>query len=172
MSAFDVENFMNTQVEGANSTKVLPIPECETVCQARDVRLRNPKEDMIVLEIDWEPMDKEVTAKTNRDNPVAKQSLFLDIKDGKLDMREGANAGLGRVRAAVGLNDPNRPFSFSMIKGMTAMCQITHRPDKQTGDIYAEVRKVAHPSAGLGRSKEGSQSASSGAARARAAARG
>jgi hypothetical protein len=70
------------------------------------------------------------------------QDVMLDLTDsGQLDMAKGRNVRLGRLREALDLNAPGRPFSFAMIQGRMAKVKVGHRVDGE--DIYAEVRANA-----------------------------
>jgi hypothetical protein len=69
---------------------------------------------------------------------------MLDLDpNGGLDMAEGKNVGLGRLREALGLNDPTESFSFNMLPGRMAKVRVGHREDSRDPEIkYAEVQAV------------------------------
>ena len=88
-------------------------------------------------------MGGRIEAKTNRKENFARQSLFLDIvTDGMgaitgLDMREGVNVELGRLRAAVGLNGPG--FSFQKFVGRAAHVKVVTDIDERDGTPRSKV---------------------------------
>jgi hypothetical protein len=61
-------------------------------------------------------------------------------------MSKGKNVSLGKLREAVGQNKPGKPWSPAHLNGAQLDVLVTHRADKDTGDIYAEVKRVAAPS--------------------------
>jgi hypothetical protein len=56
----------------------------------------------------------------------------------------GKNIQLGRVRAALGQNDENKPWKFSMLVGAAAKIKVEHSPNLKDPDSpYANVVAVA-----------------------------
>ena len=51
---------------------------------------------------------------------------FTDPDGMGLDFGKGMNVGLGRARAACGLNDPGKPFSWDMFIGKDVKARISH----------------------------------------------
>ena len=50
---------------------------------------------------------------------------------------------MGRLREAVGLNDPDDDFTPSMLEGQAVTVAIKHRPDPDDAStIYSEVKAV------------------------------
>lgn len=147
--SFDTDAFLNSAITGSNSTKVIPCPQGEFLgladkVSARQVQSKDGTETRIVLEINWLIEDDGARQATGREQVSVKQGIFLDLDpQGGLDMGEGKNVGLGRLREALGLNDPSAPFSFNMIPGRMAKLQITHRDDPKDADNkFADVRAV------------------------------
>ena len=154
--SFDISQFMDLSVNEANDTVMRPVPEGEFVGVIVSVepRVWTSKEDSsksgIALDLQWELDDAALKEELGR-TPKVKQGIMLDMaKDGKsLDMGKGMNVGLGRLRAALGLNVPGVPFAFSHLPGRAAKVKVSHRPDANktnpdgTPVVYAEVREVA-----------------------------
>ena len=59
---------------------------------------------------------------------------------GGLDMSAGKNVGLGRLREAVGKNDPDVAFSFHQLPGAAGKVSVTHRLVGE--DTFAEIKAV------------------------------
>lgn len=146
--AFDASAFLNSTVNDASSTTMTPVEEGEYVALAKKVDVRqftgtkDPSKTYTSLDVSWAIDDARQKEVTGMAEPQVRQSIMLDLTEsGNLDMGKGKNVGLGRLREAIGLNQPGRPFSFSMIEGRPAKVFVTHRTD---GDnIYAEIKKVA-----------------------------
>src|SRR5271163_4798164 len=108
---FDADSFLNSVVTGSNSTKVVPCPigEYPAVIEkiaARQWQSQDGTKTGVALDVTWSIEDDEAKAATGRDVVTSRQGLMLDLTpDGAVDMGEGKNVGLGRLRAAVGLND-------------------------------------------------------------------
>jgi hypothetical protein len=73
-----------------------------------------------------------------------RQGIMLDLTpDGGVDTTEGKNVPLGRLRAAVGLNDPSVEFAFNQLPGRMAKVKVSQRPDDRDPEIvYAQVDAV------------------------------
>ncbi len=152
--SFDPNQFLDMQVTEANDTVMRPVPEGEFVGVITEVKPRewsskDGSKAGITLDVQWELDDPVLKEELGR-QPKVKQGVMLDLaKDGKsLDMGKGMNVGLGRLRAALGLNNPGQPFSFSQLPGRAAKVKVTHRadPEKTNPDgsavVYAEVKEV------------------------------
>jgi hypothetical protein len=149
MTTFDPTAFLNQTFEDANSTVSVPVPESEPLAIADKVDLntwqkRDGSASGLKLDIVWDIQDAEILAMLDRPKATVRQSIMLDLTDsGQLDFGKGKNVQLGRLRAALDLNEPGKPFSFAMIQGRMGKVSVKHRID---GDqIYAEVKGVAHP---------------------------
>lgn len=153
ISSFDADAFLNTGVEGANSTKTIPVPEGDYRAVIEDVKSRAfSGEDgpMVFCDVLWKIDDPDHTVRdiTKREKNIVRQGVRIDVvmgKDGsfRMDMTEGTNAGLGRLRAAIGQNTSSGVWNFGMLKGAMATITVSHRTDKETGDTFTDVRKVA-----------------------------
>jgi len=143
---FDADSFLNSSVTGSNSTKVIPVPigtyqgVIEKVTP-RQWQSKDGSQSGIALDIFWLIEDAGVKEYLGRDTVSCKQGIMLDIANGGLDMSPGKNVGLGRLREAVGQNDPSQPFSFHNLPGQMAKVDVKHRVDGE--DTFAEVKAVA-----------------------------
>lgn len=145
---FDPQTFLNAQYDEALDTKVVPCPvgEYPAIADKIDVRPWAAKDGTssgLKLVILWDIQDDNVKSLLGRDRVIVPQEQMLDLTDtGNLDFGKGKNVGLGRIRAALDLNEPGQPFSFPMIQGRLAKVMVTHRPYGE--DLFNEIKKIAH----------------------------
>lgn len=141
------EEFLSGTVEGASSTQLKPIPagEFRAVCDNVELKSFEYKkgdragETGYRLVLVWHIDDEGLKAELGR-NPTMQQSIFLDMKGDSLDMSEGKNVTLGRVRQAVGQNEPGKPWSPLMLKGAVAVLSIKQEVDGE--DIRSNIDRV------------------------------
>lgn len=145
---FNPDQFLDMQFEGQNDTKVVPVPAGEYTAMIEEVKVRqwqgkaDPLKSGLTLDIQWSIDDPSVKELLGRDKVTVKQGIMLDLTDaGGLDMGKGRNIGLGRLREALDLNQPGRPFSFTMLTGRVARVSVSHRIADD--NIFAEVKQVA-----------------------------
>lgn len=152
MSTFDPNAFLETTIEGVNDTVLLPPPAGEFLLLAEKIEGKtwsakdDPSKSGLKLIVHWSIQDESVKTMMGRDKVTVKQDIMLDLVEGtnNLDMGKGRNVGLGRLRAALDLNKPGEPFTYSMIVGRMVKGTIKHRPDPKNSEIvYAEVSAVA-----------------------------
>ena len=151
-----VEQFLGTTTNDSNSTKVILIPENPegyTAQIATDgIGLANFKfkkgeragQPGYRMTVKWEIDDpnREIEQKIGR-RPIVTQSIMLDItSEGALDMGEGKNVQLGRLREAVGQNASGKPWAPAMLIGQMARINVKHRINDETGDLVMDVDKV------------------------------
>lgn len=131
-SSFDPEAFLNAQQQGANATQFKPCPAGEYPAVADDVKPREwvsqeKGTSGVALDVFWSIDSDAVRNELGREKVIVVQGIFLDLTpSGALDMGENKNVRLGQLREAVGLNDPNQPFSFGMIRGKAAKVKVEH----------------------------------------------
>ncbi|HSW65373.1 MAG TPA: hypothetical protein VLH56_19000 [Dissulfurispiraceae bacterium] len=144
---FDVDAFTNTVYDQATSTSMINVPEGVYNASIqkftpREIQTRTG-DKAVVMDLYWDVDDPAgaVKAATGRDKNQVRQSLFLDVlPNGSLDMSEGRNTQLGRLREALGQNQAGLPWGFQRLLGVPAVILVTHKMD---GDkIYANVTKV------------------------------
>lgn len=139
-TVFDAEAFANTAYEGANDDKYTPVPAKEYVAVAKKHAFRRAKQSTI-CDLYWALDDQEARDATGMDEPQARQSLFLDLTpSGGLDMGQGKNVQLGKLRTALNVNDPSKPFRFDDLLGKPARIKVEHRIYE--GDTFADVKAV------------------------------
>src|SRR3990167_2206871 len=150
----DVSNFANTEA-GAMETKFVAVDAGEYVAMIPQGAVPEaPKktqvdgEDRYVLDINWEiskddPKYEAQKKKTGMSNVRVRQSIFLDLveRGGKTVLANGPgqNIQLGRLRAAVGQNDPAKKWSPQHLEGVVARIKVENRIYEC--DTYAQVAK-------------------------------
>jgi hypothetical protein len=145
--SFDPDQFLNSAVTGANDTKVIPVPmgEYQGIIEKvlpRQWQSKDGTQTGIALDVFWLIEDANVKSILGRDTVTCKQGIMLDTApSGGLDMTKGKNIGLGRLREAVGMNDPSQSFSFHSLPGQSAKVSVQHRIVGE--DTFAEVKGVA-----------------------------
>lgn len=152
MSTFDPEMFMNVPVEGANDTKRPIVPAGEYRCQIfklvpRSGTIENGDKAgqpwcsyNLVLEV----LDDAVKEELGLDRVFVNHNVFLDLTpDQQLDMGRGKNVALGKVREAVGQNDPSSPWSFAMLLGQIVKANVTVGVNPKTHDEMNNVTALA-----------------------------
>lgn len=146
-SAFDPKLLLDSTMNDANSTTRIPVPAREhlAVISGVDIRSGNKDgKDWAFLDVTYEIDDPTVKAELGRDKVSLTQGIGLDFTpSGGLDFSKGRNVNLGRLREAVGLNQPGQPFSFRMLVGRPVKILVTHspstRPGAQPGDVFENV---------------------------------
>lgn len=148
--AFDATAFVNTVYQDAASTEMINVPEGQYVGSITKLNPRSVQidgEDRVVVDVTFEiqDMDGAVAAATGRDKNTVRMGLFLDMtgsgNDQRLDLSRGRNVALGRLRDALGQNDPGKPWNFNNLIGGVCRIDVSHSID---GDkTYANVKKVA-----------------------------
>lgn len=156
-SMFDPQTLLdNVEITGAMSTKVAPTPLGRYTFQVRKYTAKrivpndSNKQPFTVLEVDCvasgdqlTPAGQPIKSITGKDENFARYSCYLDFVEGtnSLDMGEGRNVGLGKLRAAVGQNDPTQPWAFRMLIGQVFSAEVEHRQDKNDKDrVFAELK--------------------------------
>lgn len=127
--SFNIDDILSTDIKGANATEYTPVPEGEWTAVAQDVKGRTTDKGHTIVDVMWSIDDIECLEEMGRDEPVpARQSLFLDIDaDGSLETGKDKNVQVGRLREALGQNDPKKPWNFNMVVGQQARVIIRHR---------------------------------------------
>lgn len=140
-TAFDPDQFAQMPIEGANATEFIPIDEGEYPGVIQKYEFRPTEKGQLILDITWKVDDQQQQEKTGRENLTARQSIFLDrLPNGSLDMSQGKNVQLGRLREALGMNTPGQAFTFTMLTGQAARVKVKNR--KYEDDIFSEVKGV------------------------------
>lgn len=145
---FDPDKFMDQPAEaGSTQVKALPAGEymgmIEAVANPRVIT--GQRGDSIVLDITFKLMDvpPNVAASVGRSVFTVRQGYFLDVTpNGGLDMSEGKNVALNRLRAALSQNaagwTPRKLQGAGPVKLIVGV-----RPDKNNPDVqFNEVKGV------------------------------
>ncbi len=136
-----LQSLFQTAVEGSNSTKLNQLPagiylaqinkitELQFVGENKNIAFR------VYFNILNPPSDDTFA-------PVS-QTIFLDVTPSmQLDMSEGKNVQLGRLREAIGQNNPGQPWKFSDVLGQVCKVQVSHDLNKKSGELIAQVKRV------------------------------
>lgn len=150
MSTFDPASLLETTVESANDTKIIPIPEAEYLAVIEGAKIapwqsKDGSTSGLRLDVEYLIDDETAKAATGRDKLTVRQGIMLDLtEDGQsLDMGKGKNVGLGRLREATGLNVPGQPFAMQMLPGRLVKIKVTQRAkDGDPETIYNDVKGV------------------------------
>jgi hypothetical protein len=147
MSQFDPTAFLDQSIEGTLDTKMIPCPEGEFVAVIDSVNPRpwNSKDGTkagVALDVFWAIDDQGVKEQLGREKILVKQGIMLDLDatGQRLDVSKGKNINLGRLREALGMNNPGQSFSFAMLPGRAARVKVTHRIEGE--DVYADIKMV------------------------------
>jgi len=152
---FDSNDLLQYTTSEKGSTAIIPIPQGEWVgiIQGDKLKFRQSEskkkgregETFTVLDVVFAFDDPQIKAETQRDTPMSRMSLFVDLTpDGKgLDMSTGKNIQLNRLREVLGQNVEGRPWAPSMLGGQACKCKVGWRPDDKNPEIvYDEVTAV------------------------------
>jgi hypothetical protein len=142
-SQFNPDTFLDAQYTEATSTQMIPVPDGEWVGTCKSVGKPRQAGESFVMDVRWAITDPQVAAVTGLEESVVNQSLWLDLTPhGTLDMGKGKNVGIGRLREAMGLNQPGQPFTFRMFEGRSAKVRVKQENDRD-GVLRAKVTAVA-----------------------------
>lgn len=148
---FNAQQFMNTVYEEANSTRIAPLPPGEYVgfiepitgeSFSGGISEKNGR-PWARLNLMIDVSGEAVKAATGQDRRRVRAGIMLQLdENGNLDMREGRNIQLGRLREAVGLNVPGKPFKFSDLEGRLVKIVVDHRVSQDDPSVvYEEVTR-------------------------------
>jgi len=160
MSAFDPDSFLQAPVEGASSTRVSAFPEGDYIAVIDDVGVNSGTikrgdragDPWVSLDITYRLTDfssgnlDEIAESIGRGDKKIRQGVFLDITaEGGIDMSEGSNVRLGRLREAVGQNVEGTPWSPGMLRGAGPLViRVTQSPDQDDPEtVYNRVTRTA-----------------------------
>ena len=141
---FNPEAFANSVVEGAMSTRLTPIPAGEYTAMIEKVTARPTNEKgSTPCDIIYDIQDDTLKTQLALPKITCRGNVWLDItSSGGLDNSEGKNTGLGKLREAVGQNDPAKAWSPSMLIGQIVRVKVTQSINAKDGETYANVTGV------------------------------
>ncbi len=147
-SVFNPATFLQTSVTGANSTEIPQLPPADYDFQIVNVPApklfegKDGKEDSIIWKIGCKclnpPEDGVTYGNMNYD-------VFLDIlPNGALDLSEGKNVNLGRLRAAINQNSAEEEWNPLNMMGQIFVGKVTQKPDKDNPErMYSRIVDVS-----------------------------
>ena len=146
--SLDAQALLDASITGANSTQMVPVPAGEYTGIIEEVEIRpwqgkhDPTKTGQKLDCKVIIDDEAVREELGRDKVVMVHEVMLDLAaDGMgLDMGKGKNVHLGRLREAVGLNDPAMPFGFRMLSGRALKVRVEH--EIYNNEPQARIRAV------------------------------
>lgn len=156
-SVFDPNTLLSQPVMGAMDTRLIPVPAGTYTAMVKNITARKftykkgDKEGQSGFSVDltWAIDDAGVKEATGLDTPTVRQSLMIDLlPTGGWDLGKGKNVALGKLRAALAMNDPSAPFSFELLRNRVAKVEVVERvnDDKNStsyGEKFADVKNVA-----------------------------
>lgn len=146
MSTFNPEAFMNASVSEANDTQYIQTPEGEwpATIEKVEAKVVGQETPRPILNVMWKTTDPEVQDATGRAENIVRQTVWLDVTEsGGLDFGKGKNVGLGKLRDALGQNQPGSSWAPGMLVGGVAKIKVKHSIDRRDGvTINAEVAAV------------------------------
>ncbi len=155
---FDPAVFENAVFEGANETKTTPVPIGDHLAIVDTVKVDKMQinkgeragQSVPILRVAYKLLDENGALKAllGRDTIIVRQDVWLDVENGALSFKPNMNVGLGRLREAVNMNDPRKPFAFKMLEGAGPINVTVEHDVQASGDVYSRVRRVAKPQAG------------------------
>lgn len=156
--AFNADTFLHQTINDSMSTVTTPCPEGEFKAFVDDgdkaITFREGGLDrngnelspqcVVLFAIMGDQLPNQVL---KREKVMVPMNIWLDIKGDALDLSEGKNVGLGRLRKALDQNDG--AWNPMMMKGKgPLMIKVTQRSDKNDPtQKYAEVNRVSKISA-------------------------
>lgn len=152
-SAFDAGNFLQTTLTKKGSTQYIVPDEgwYNAMIQPQDLtdpRISTSDKGTFViwgLMFTLDDSSGKIKEKTGFDENKVEHALFLDLNDqGELDLREGKNIPLNRVREALGQNT-DAAWAPSMVASKSCQVHVRHRINQEDGSTRARVVAVAPP---------------------------
>jgi hypothetical protein len=150
MNTFNAEQFMGTTTKDVHETKIITVPDGVykgqiTKLDFRTIAAKDTNPERIIMEVLWEILDSDGKLKkiTGLEKNTVRQSIWLDMHEGKLEVGPGKNIGLGRLREAVGQNKPGKEWAPSHLNQQMATIQVKGQLNKMDNEIYAQVSRVS-----------------------------
>jgi hypothetical protein len=143
-SVFNLEEFGNMESEPMSTVmEAMPEGDYSAMIEAYEVRAGTSKkgEPFHSLDITWEIDAPEVKERLGRRKLTARQSMFLEVENGRLATGKGKNVRLGALREAINQNKPG--WKPSMLTGAAAKVHIKPRildDGRQFDDVTAVTR--------------------------------
>lgn len=149
--AFNPDIFLTQAVTGSNAEERIPHPEGQDFPgQIKDLKIdsgtnKDSGRQWAKVTAQIEALDRQALADVGLEECVVHYPFFLDLTDeGGLDMGVNRNVGLGKIRAACGMNSEDEEFSLIQLKGQRVSYSIVHKLN-QNNEPRAEVSSVTAP---------------------------
>jgi hypothetical protein len=144
MSAFDVDSFLNQEIDANFESEYTPVPEGDFEAQISKVSVatftdKETQEEKPFLKLTWAITDPDVVQELGVERPSVQQTVFLDFENGVLLEGTNKNIMLGKLREIAGLKD--KPFRMTDFEGAVGIVRVKHRI-LEDGRPVAEVRNV------------------------------
>jgi hypothetical protein len=142
-SAFDPNVFLNQEIVGQSETKYTPVPTGEYKAYIDDLAT-DSYQDTPILVVTYALLDDNLKAELGLEKPTVQDRIFLDMDgSGNLAFGKNKNVKLGRLREAVGLNDPKKKFNFNMLRGLGPLnVLVEHNMNKKGEGPFANIARV------------------------------
>lgn len=138
---FDASSLLNASVDKGMSTDYtnIPVGVYPAVADSIEFRQVSTKDgERFILELHWKISSNSVEQETGRSRNTCKQSLWLDIVNGKLSIAKGHNVDLGRLRETLRQNQPGwKPADLIGKNGRVTVTQELHK-----GRTFSNVTAV------------------------------
>jgi len=143
-STFDPNVFLSQEIKGANETKYTPIPKGEFKAYVDDLGMDEYNGQPILI-VTWAIMSDELKKTLGLEKPTIQDRLFLDYENGALSFGPNKNVKLGRIREAVGQNDPKAKWTFNSLRGAGPVAiMVDHKPNKDNPEeIFPRITRYA-----------------------------
>ena len=134
--AFDVNQFLSTKVEAEMDDSFTPVPEGEYRVSIDDIDAKAgtaADRNSVMLTLKLKVHDEEIAKLMGRDPYIWNYLIFLDV-DENWQLTYGANQNiqLGQIRAALGMNKANVPFSLGdLIASRDMIVKVQQKKDKE-----------------------------------------
>lgn len=161
MAKFNADSFLNQTVEAKLDTRRIPHPEGDwdegqiTKIEFKDGSNKETGKVWVRMSCtvqNTDPQVKDDMKLTGDQMPQVRWEEFLDItEEGSLDVSDGKNIKLGKLRQACGQNNDDE-WSINDLKGATLGFRVKHQFNND-GDPYAVCSGVYNP-AGDGEEEE------------------
>lgn len=146
---FDPKAYENVTTEATFETSFTPVPEGEYPAVVDDVKMdvltMQDKSQRLIARIIWSILDDAVKAALNMQKVIVRQDVFIDLTpDGRFDTDKNKNIDLGRLRSALGQNNPGQAWGIPMLRGAgPAKIKVATRVDKNDETkVYNDVKGV------------------------------
>lgn len=158
---FNAQQFIKSTVSGASSTRYAVIPEGDysLMLDQRNLDVEkwfteqtaskgpNAGNTFITCEVPVEIVDQTLRDKMGQEHVYSRYRFIVDTNAaGEIDMSEGKNVKLGRLREALNQNDKNVPWDPSMLAQASSVMfkgHLKHSPNKDDPQApFSEISRV------------------------------